>query len=183
MSQTFGMATAAAPVVSHSVLRDAAGLAVLVAQLLATLWIVPDWTPSFHPTWIAAAAGVATTVLLLALRARRIRGSRFELQMLALFLAGMPLVYVLCWLWSPSTGWLPIELAGVPIYAALAWLGRRSPYVLAAGIAAHGLAWDSWHRHSAYVPEWYAIGCLLVDIGLGIYVALEAPRYARATAG
>jgi hypothetical protein len=107
-----------------------------------------------------------------------------ERRVLALFLAGMPLVYVASWLVTRGAGtgggWLWVEIAGFPLYTALAILGiRRSPWLLAAGIAAHGLAWDSWHyfTKTAYIPGWYAIGCFLVDIGLGIYIATRIPAW------
>ena len=76
-----------------------------------------------------------------------------------------------------------VEIAGVPVYATLAVLGlRRSPWFLAAGIAGHGLAWDSWHYYAntGYIPSWYAIGCFLVDLGLGLYIAARIPAWQRA---
>jgi hypothetical protein len=71
-----------------------------------------------------------------------------------------------------------IELLGLVVYVALAVLGLKvSPWFLVVGIAAHGLAWDSWHYHSAYIPNWYAIACLLADIGLSVYIAARIPAW------
>jgi hypothetical protein len=156
---------------------------VLLTQAVLTIWIVPDWSPSLEPTYTAAVSALATTMVLLAWRASGRRGTQLELRVLAVFLAAMPLVYVASWLRSPDPGWLPIELAAVPIYALVAWHSRRSPYLLGAGIAAHGLLWDVWHAgHSSYIPTWYAIGCMIVDVGLGAYLVLEAPQFRAARA-
>ena len=41
------------------------------------------------------------------------------------------------------------------------------------------LAWDLWHYdHATFIPNWYALGCLITDVSLGIYVALQAPFFA-----
>jgi hypothetical protein len=65
--------------------------------------------------------------------------------------------------------------------AALGW--RGSIWWLALGIAAHGLLWDLWHYgRTAFVPDWYTVGCLVTDVSLGVYVALQAPAFARSSA-
>jgi len=44
----------------------------------------------------------------------------------------------------------------------------------------HGLAWDSWHyRNSTYIPDWYAIACMAVDLAFGAYVVVRVPAYQR----
>jgi hypothetical protein len=103
--------------------------------------------------------------------------------LLAGFLAGMPLVYVSRYLFD-STGrmanyWFWVEVLGTIIFVALAVLGLKgSPWFLAVGIVAHGLAWDTWHyRNSTYIPDWYAIACLAVDLAFGAYVATRVPAY------
>jgi hypothetical protein len=66
------------------------------------------------------------------------------------------------------------------VYAGLALFGLRGrPWLIVVGIAAHGLAWDAWHMHppSRYIPGWYAVGCLLADIGLSIYLAVRQPAW------
>jgi hypothetical protein len=75
--------------------------------------------------------------------------------------------------------WLWVELFGLPVYAGLAVAGlKRSPWFLVAGIAAHGVGWDSWHYlNAAYIPTWYVTGCLLVDVSLGLYLATRVPAW------
>jgi hypothetical protein len=106
------------------------------------------------------------------------RAIQAERWLLAAFLCGMPVVYVLRYLVAANTkpgGWFWLELAGIAIFATLALLGVKiSPWFLVIGIAAHGLGWDWWHFHkSAYIPDWYSIGCLLVDITIGAYAAVR----------
>lgn len=89
----------------------------------------------------------------------------------------MPLVYVSRYLFA-ATGHgasycFGVEVLGTFIFAALAVLGvKRLPWFLVIGVVLHGLAWDIWHyRNSSYIPDWYAIACLAVDLALGGYVA------------
>jgi hypothetical protein len=97
----------------------------------------------------------------------------------------MPLVYAVGYLFESTaltaTFWRRVEGLGIPLFATLAVLGlKRSPWLLAIGIIAHGLAWDSWHyRNSTYIPDWYAISCMAVDLTLGAYVATRVPMYQR----
>ena len=142
---------------------------------------------SGDPCLFAAAATLIVFVFLWATRWRGWHGVSFERSLLVAFLVGMPLVYVARYLFT-STGragndWFWIEILGVMIFAALAVLGlKRSPWFLAIGIVAHGLAWDSWHyRNSTYIPDWYALACLTVDLALGAYVAARVPAYQRAS--
>lgn len=161
--------------------RDGVGLLFLVAQLVATPLVVPDWAFShlWQPVYVAAIASILTSLLILGLRVSGRRGSGLERQALALFLAGMPLIYLASWALAPEPGWLGIELVGLVVYGTLAFLGwKRSVWFLAAGIAAHGVFWDAWHHgRVGFVPDWYAVGCFIVDVGLGIYVATEVPRF------
>ena len=108
---------------------------------------------------------------------------QFERAWLAAFLVGMPVVYLLGWLGARSrtaASWSWVELLGLALFAALAVLGfKNSPWFLVIGIAGHGIAWDSWHyRNSTYVPDWYSVACMLVDLALGAYVAARIPAYA-----
>ena len=163
--------------------RELVAFAFLYGQLVATLWIVPDWSPSHlsEPPYLAAVGGVATSLFIVVLRASGMRGSPIERIALAVFLGVMPFVYVGSWLVAPAPGWLPIELLGVAIYVPLAILGMtRSAWFLAVGIVAHGIVWDlSHYGHTPFVPDWYAVGCLVADIGIGVYTALEVPYLDR----
>jgi len=146
------------------------------------LYRVP-WRVSEDPCLVAFAATVVVVICLWLTRWRGLSAVNFERSLLAVFLVGMPLVYVARYL-IVSTGrarnyWLWVEILGTVIFAALAVLGvKRSPWFLAIGIILHGLTWDSWHfRNSTYMPDWYAIFCLGVDLLLGAYVAARVPAY------
>ncbi len=150
-----------------------------------TLYRVP-WQVSGDPCLLAAAAVVVVVAFLWLTRWRGLRGANFERYLLAAFLVGMPVVYVVRYL-VVSTGGAAnfivlVELLGIPFFASLAVLGvRRSPWFLAIGIVVHGLAWDSWHyRNSTYIPDWYAMACLAVGLAFGAYVAARVPSYQRA---
>ena len=168
---------------------EQAALAAAAALTAYTLTLVPSWRGALaDPCHHAAIAAAGTIVFLFAARRMGSRGVALERAVMALFLAAMPLIYIATWLVTGGAGasraWLAIELAGLPIYAALALLGlRRSAWFLAAGIAAHGVGWDAWHVHSHYIPRWYAVGCLLVDVGLALYVAARAPAWRSARPG
>ena len=164
---------------SRLVSRDVVGLVALVVSVVAVLPLFPDvpWRHLAEPSYQAALALMVTAAVILGQRARGRRGSAFERWWLALFLAGMPLVYLADWAVAGSAhtvGWLGVELAGFVIFASLAVLGvRRSPWFLVAGIVGHGLGWDLWHHGVGFVPDWYATGCLVADLGLGVYAATQ----------
>ena len=148
-----------------------------------TLYGVPSWQHFFADVCHLAALFAALTIAVLSVtRLKGARGIVFERTWTALFLAGMPAVYVVRWLATGGGGtshaWLAVEMAALPIYGGLAafGLGRRS-WLIPIGIAAHGLAWDWWHWRppSPYIPAWYAIGCLLVDVSLALYLAVRLP--------
>lgn len=144
------------------------------------------WQVSGDPCLIAAAATVVIVICLWMTRWGGLRGATIERYLLAGFLVYMALVYVMRYLFvsagRAANSWLWIEILSVLIFAAFAWLGvTRSPWFLAIGIAFHGLAWDSWHyRNSTYIPDWYVIACLAVDVTLGAYVAARIPVYQKA---
>ena len=160
----------------------------IIVSLVGTwlgLFRIP-WRVSGDPCLLAAAVtGVIVTCLWLT-RWRGLRGVIFERNLLAGFLVLMPLVYVARYLFASAEGaalhWLWVEVLGTSIFVALAVLGvKRSPWFLAIGMVLHGLAWDAWHfRNSTYIPDWYVIACLAVDIAIGAYVAARVPAYQRA---
>ena len=161
---------------------------VLIALSIITLWtlyMVPSWHALGDPFLLAAVAGAVTVACLWLTRWLGSRATKFERAWLAAFLVGMPLVYVMGWFAArghAASSWIWVELLGLAIFAAFAALGlKNSPWFLAIGIAGHGLLWDSWHyKNSAYVPDWYAVACLLVDLALGAYVAARVPAYREA---
>jgi hypothetical protein len=150
-----------------------------------TLYMVPSWQAPGNPFLLAAVAGAVTGACLWLTRWRGSRATKFERAWLAAFLVGMPLIYVTGWFLARdhvASSWMWVELLGLAIYAAFAVLGlKKSAWFLVIGIAGHGVAWDSWHyKSSAYVPDWYAIACLLVDLALAAYVAARVPAYREA---
>jgi hypothetical protein len=161
-------------------------IAIAFATLLTAiaLYMAPSWQAVLTDVCLqAAVAAGATIILLFVTRSMGARGIAIERIALAIFLAAMPLVYILRWLTrrdGASAEWLWLELLGFAIYATLAVMGLKvSPWYLAGGIAAHGIAWDAWHYFTAetFMPRWYAIACLLVDIGIGAYVAARIPAW------
>lgn len=165
--------------------RIALGIATVLTG--AALYVVPAWTDLLDPCILASIAGAVTLILLYLTRWRGDAGVAFERGVLAVFLAGMPVIYLARWLaFRPENvppGWLAIELVGLGIFGLLAVLGlKRSPWFLAAGIVGHGIVWDVSHLTSAYIPSWYPVMCLLVDVGLGLYTAARIPRWRRASA-
>jgi hypothetical protein len=169
-------------------------LAFATALTALALYAVPTWDDALTDICHQAAIFAALTIALLyATRFLGPQGIAIERVWATLFLAGMPLVYIGSWFATGGGGaeiaWLWVEIAGFPLYVTLAVLGlKRSPWFLVAGIAAHGVAWDAWHCYlrSPYVPLWYAIGCLLVDVGISVYLAARVPAWqawARSSAG
>jgi hypothetical protein len=165
-------------------LRHWMALAMAAALTAVALHGVPSWGGALTDVRVQAMifAG-ATIIVLLVTRFLGSAGIAIERVWAAVFLAGMPVVYIVSWLVARGGGahpvWLWVELFGLPVYAGLAVAGlKRSPWFLVAGIAAHGLAWDSWHYlNAAYIPAWYATSCLLVDVGLGLYLATRVPAW------
>ena len=161
-------------------------IALAIATLLTAigLYQAPSWQAILTDVCLqAGVVSAATIVLLYVTRLLGARGIAIERIVLALFLAAMPLVYILRWLTKrdgAGSEWLWLELLGFAVYAALAVMGLKvSAWYLAAGIGAHGIAWDAWHYFTAetYMPHWYAIACMLVDLGLGMYVAARIPAW------
>ena len=163
-------------------------LVVLIAVSIITVWTlytVPSWQAPGDPFLLAAVVGAVTVACLWLTRSLGSWAIKFERTMLAAFLAAMPLVYVTGLFAArdhAANSWIGVELLGLALFAAFAALGlKNSPWFLAIGIAGHGFAWDSWHyKNSAYIPHWYAVACMLVDLALGAYVAARVPAYREA---
>lgn len=134
------------------------------------------------PAYCAMVAATLSTALYSAIHVFAPVSDASRRRLLALFLAGMPFVY----LWSAGRGGdaqaVILESLGAAVFVPTAVLGyRRSLLVLGGGIAAHGIAWDLWHHHRAtYIEPWYPLGCLLVDVALFLVVLAYASEHSRA---
>ena len=152
-----------------------AGMAVLILSTCAALLVAPD----IHLADLgepAIGATLGTPIILAALVGFRLAGlpSIFERRLLALFLVMMPTVYLSSLaLHGGGAPWPAVEIVGQLIFAVLAIAGlQASGWYLAVGIGAHGLAWDLWHHgRTTFIPDWYTVGCLIVDVGWAVYAA------------
>ena len=157
-------------------IRENTTLALAATMTALGLLLVPSWKGELlEPCHLALVAAAFTVVLLLAARMMGARGLATERAVLALFLAGMPMVYL------ARGGWQWIEGLGLAVFGTCAFLGwRRFAWLLPVGILAHGLAWDSWHYFggAADIPAWYSLGCMLVDVGVGAYAAVRVAKHA-----
>jgi hypothetical protein len=169
--------------------RETAALGLLIVATLAALVSVPraSWATSpFDPCHLAVVGALAAVATLAVTARLGDRAVPVERGLSAIFLAAMPLVYVGSALLSPAhpagAPWPWTELAAVPLYGALAALGlRRWPWLLPVGIALHGVGWDLWHYgRGACVPDWYAAGCLVLDVAMALYLGARLPRWRRA---
>jgi hypothetical protein len=151
--------------------RDRVALVALIGQLLAVLWLAPAsvlHAPG-EPTSLATFSTFAVTLLLLA---SRLTGTdRFDRLVLAVFLAGMQLIYVWAAILHGDRGDLGVEAIGALAFVGVALAGyARWPWLIGVGIIAHGVAWDTWHHgRSSYIPDWYSLGCLVTDLGVGVF--------------
>ncbi len=144
----------------------------LIAATVAAAWVLPalPFTHLGDPSHLAVLAYLGFLVLLV--RHTRRRGLVPPRRLVATFLFGMPLVYLANWLLhGGSTEWLLIESAGLVLFGAMAWRGRVNPAWLVAGVAGHAV-WDAAHIGGpGFVPDWYAIACAVVDVGVAGFVA------------
>lgn len=142
---------------------------------MALFWIVPDW-PLRHlddPShW--GILGYAGTLALLAVRGWWAHDDPSRRRPLLWFLVAMPVIYLADWLrFGGRPAWLVVELAGAGAYWVCARLAvTRSVWYLPVGIAGHAL-WDIAHYgRAAFVPDWYALGCAVVDVAMGLFAGL-----------
>lgn len=148
----------------------------LVAQLAVTLSILPD-SPLAHlaePTYLAALGAMGVTLVLVF--TRFVAAPRWlDRVVLASFLAGMPIVYAWCAALRGDPRDLAIEWIGIVVFGGAALAGYlRWPWLIGAGIIAHGVGWDLWHHaRSGYVPDWYSLGCLISDGGVGVFALVH----------
>jgi hypothetical protein len=183
---THGVARGAGLTSTREIVQTVLLIIVSFVGTWLALYRVP-WHVSGDPCLLAAAASAVIVTCLWITRWRESRGVIFERNLLAGFLVIMPLVYVARYLFAfggrAVNHWFWVEIIGTAIFTALAVLGvKRSPWFLAIGMVLHGLTWDTWHyRNSVYIPDWYVIACLAVDLAFGAYVAARVPAYQRAS--
>jgi hypothetical protein len=162
-------------------LKDVLAILALVGSCIVACFLVPDlpWRHLGEPAYGGALSALFVLAAIFIARLFGPRGARAERIIFALFLIGMPQVYLGGWVRAGSFigPWLWLELLGAAIFTTLGILGVfRSPYLLVIGIAGHGIFWDAWHYHRVnYIPDWYAIGCLVVDIGFALYALSRVP--------
>lgn len=127
---------------------------------------------------------------ILGVQLRGVRHFQTENRIWLLFLVIMPVIYLADWFrFDGPLPWLWIELAGALVFWTLAVLAvYRSRWFLPAGILLHGVGWDLWHisvvhgGRIQYVPDWYAIACLVIDVAVAFYVGVlihDSPRPLR----
>jgi hypothetical protein len=161
-------------------MKEELSLGLLITSLLASTMTIPWSEAPLDPCHVGAILGAVTVATLTVTFFSGERARRVERPLLAIFLAGMPLPYILNLVWyGGSTAWLALELSALPVYGAVALAGLRNPRILAAGIAAHGLLWDAWHLGHTPMPPWYAFGCLVVDLTMALYVLVRMSRPAE----
>lgn len=129
------------------------------------------------PPYFGVIGSFAFAVFFVGLRLMPRRNLKFERLSLALFLGSMPIIYIWSVLLHGDTTGVLVEVAGAFIFIGTAvWGFKRStsPSMLALGIVAHGIAWDGWHHnHSAYMDNWYPVGCFLIDFALAFVVVTQ----------
>jgi hypothetical protein len=168
------------PSSAHETAQTVLLIIVTVVGTWLAVYGVP-WQVSGDPCLVAAAATAVIVICLWVTRWRGLRGATVERNLLAGFLVIMPLVYVARYLFAfrgrEAGYWLWVEVLGTILFVTLAVLGvKRSPWFLAIGMMLHGLAWDAWHyQNSTYIPDWYVIACLAVDLSVGAYMAARVP--------
>lgn len=129
-----------------------------------------------NPAYCAMAGATLSAALYSAIHIVATHSELWRRRLLALFLAGMPLIYLWGAILVGDTPVILLEIVGAFIFIPMAVFGyRKSMLVLGVGIAAHGIAWDLWHHHRAtYMEPWYPIGCLVVDLSLCLVVLAYA---------
>lgn len=143
----------------------------------ASVVLVPVFVPGSpldhpeDPSYWGVRAFLVTVLLMLGLRAWRGPASAAERAVLCVLLALMPAVYVAGAVQADAPSVLA-EVAGFAVFAGVAaagWFG--SAQALGVGLIAHGMLWDAWHHdRTTIVASWYPVGCLYVDVALGVYV-------------
>lgn len=101
---------------------------------------------------------------------------------LLVLLTALPVVYLADWVrFGGSGAWLAVEIVGAALFWGLAWLAvQKGPRFLAVGIGAHA-GWDLMHfGTSTYVPDWYILACIIIDITVA-WVVVRLIRETRSS--
>src|SRR5262245_11908526 len=157
---------------------DVAGIGSLVLLTSLSLLLVPDINAGnwYEPTILVAVGMPLVLAKMVVLRVTK-APVVWERTLLAAVLFFMPTVYLSSLaLHCDCAHWLATEVVGQVLFGAIALIGWRVPWVLAVGLPSHGLAWDWWHYgRTEFMPDWYAVACLMVDVGCGIYALGRLP--------
>ena len=98
---------------------------------------------------------------------------------LSLVLVIIALIYVVFGVHDGDEKHLREELMGLALYGSIAAIGHtRSIWWLVFGMAGHAV-WDWAHQPQlleGYTPAWYRNYCILVDLLLAGYIAIEQPE-------
>jgi hypothetical protein len=157
-------------------------IALILSTVVTAIGIynIPSWNGFLTDICLQASFAACVTIAILYItRLFGKKGIKIEINLMMYFLAAMPIVYIISFLTTNGlniNGWFLLEVIGLIIYTTLALLGvKHSLWFIVIGIAAHGLVWDAWHwfLNSIYIPNWYSIGCLLIDVGLSFYLIIR----------
>ena len=156
-------------------------LGLLGAQQVFVYLVAPasPFTNLGQPVYLATVATTVITIALVVLRFASPSRVKLEKQLLAAFLAGMPVIYTVTAIQQGASGQvISMEGTAILVFGVLAVVGViGSPWFLVVGIAGHGLLWDAWHHPTQLVvPGWYAAGCFVVDVAFAAYVATQVRR-------
>jgi hypothetical protein len=154
-------------------------LVLLVAQQVFVFLVVPasPFANLEQPVYLATVATTMITVALVVLRLAPRQRVMLEKQLIAAFLAGMPVIYTVTAIQQGASGQvISMEGTAILVFGVFAVVGViGSPWFLVIGIAGHGLFWDAWHHPTELVvPGWNAVGCFVVAIAG--YVATQVRR-------
>ena len=137
----------------------------------------PLFSDPVFPTHFSIINCALFAVLFAVVRLLPKRRLKLERLSLALFLAGMPIIYLWSALIKVEGVGVLVELVGVFIFISIAawgYIQSDSPLILCVGILMHGIGWDIWHpEHSVSIESWYSIGCLVIDIALSFLVLTQ----------
>lgn len=150
------------------------GLGMVFFAIVTLYWIVPEppYLHLYNPGHWGLMGFFIVVIVILVLRQMYPTGSRWESPLYCVGLSAMPLVYIAGWIiFGGSYEELVIEVVGALIFVCIAlWGLKKSSLFLAVGIMLHGV-WDILHWQTiSFIPDWYIVGCALVDFTLGGYV-------------